>query len=284
MKKFILVFILLPFFLYSESIYPTSLEAFIKEMYLQEKSDLEMVPLYEELLKTFTATKEQAFAQANENQKATSLLVLAALEYYMGRVYQSIDSIETEIEKNTALRGGRLKSLVDFHVSREKIIKHHELSLEYIKNIEALDDEAISATILSEMYALKSEVLNQLCLFKSIDFSIKNFANVDKNARKALSLDPYNIRAFLMVVSSWIYCPPIYGGKPNKALDEMDKFNWPQKLREEDRYNYLLSKAYCYMRNKNNSLATSYLEKALAIYPTNAFSNAMKKIIANGGF
>lgn len=283
-QKLILVLLVVPFFFSAQALLPSQLEEFINQMYLQQKSDSQMAEDYSQLVSEFNQEWVQIKESATSEEKAKFLIRLASLEYYMGRVYQSIDSVQTEINKNAALRAGRLKSLIDFHTSRESIVKHHEAALAHIQKIQDLQESEIPNEILAETYALKSEVLNQLCLFKSIDYSIKNFSYVDRYARKALELNPYNIRAFLMVVSAWIYCPPIYGGKPAKALEQMDKFNWPENLRSEDRYNYLLSKAYCYMRLKDETKATDFLTKALSIYPTNAFSNAMKTIMEQGGF
>lgn len=280
MKKVIFViFIFLSFSLHSQNIYDANLDNFIDESYLQAKSDSEMQLLYSRLT---TALNEEAANIADEQlqQKAINLLRFAILEYYNAKVYISLDTIETALEKNKAERAGKFLNLVDFHKNEQAdILKHLEKSIEYLNKIEKIGLEKLSSVNLAEFYAIKSEVISNLCLFKNVDYTVRNFANVAKNANKSLKANPSSLRGKIIFYSTWVYCPAIYGGKPALALTELNKIDTASISRSEDLFNVLISKAYCLARQNEDEAALIEVEKALKIYPKNIFTLALKKMI-----
>lgn len=256
------------------------LERFIDNMYLQVKADEEMHADYLILLSQL----EKEILEVDGDYLLDYLyLEMIMLEYYMGRVYQSFDSIDIIIAHNRTMRSGELLSLSESYTEREATLWHHERAfslLEELEEIRTVDDKKFQA----ELLALEAEILNQLCLFKSLAFTLRYYPAIGRIAKKALKVDPKNVRGELLLLATKVYSPKVYGGNPTVALEALKEIDLSANIRREDLYNILLSFAYCYLREGQVSLAMKYLDKSLAIYPTNLFSLAMKQLGEAGEF
>lgn len=267
--------------LFAQSFFSADIESFIDQMYLQKKSDDQMKELYNQLLPAYLNKLKEA---KEVSSQGAVLLELVALEYYMGRAFQSFDTIKRTIEHNEAIRAGKLLSLVEFYTARSDTVKHYDRANGYLNQINKLSLDLFDKNFVAEFFAIKSEIINQLCFLKSVDYSLLNFPQIGKFAKRALKYNPNNLRAMQILWATEIYSIPTYGGNPQKAILSLEKIDLNQVPRTEDKYNILLGRAYCYMRLQQNQKAQECLERCLKYYPTCIFPQAMKEILAAGGF
>lgn len=286
MKRFVIGAFLLSFSfitisLTAQNFFSSDIEAFIDQMYLQKKSDAQMKDLYNQLLPAYLHKLKDA---KDVKSQGAVLLELVALEYYMGRAFQSFDTTKRVIDHNAAIRAGKLLSLVEFYTARTDAVKHYERATGYLSQINKLDLDNFEKEFVSEFYAIKAEIINQLCFLKTVDYSLLHFPQIGKFARRALKFNPQNWRALQILWATEIYSVPAYGGNPQKAIVALEKIDLNQAPRKEDKYNILLGRAYCYMRLQENEKAEDFLNRCLKFYPTCTFPLAMKEILAKGGF
>lgn len=253
LKKIVLVFVV--FSLSLVCLTGQDLSSFIDSVYLQEKNDSELRADYELLLPTLTEPYQ-----------------IATLHYYMARAYQSFDTVEICLDHNRAMRKGKFISLFDFYSERENSVLFYEMALEMVES--QVVNEA-------KWIALKADVISQLCLLKSLGYTMGNGLKVEKFAREALKLDPIDVVAQLLIASSKIYPPPIYFGSPKKALSLLDNLQLPDEITNENKFNIALGYGYTYGRLGRIKEALAQIDVALAVYPTNYFALAVRQMIAN---
>lgn len=236
-----------------------SLDSFILDMFLQIKTDQEMFVQYQELKPQLSELSDKV-----------------ALEYYMGRVFQSFDTVEVVLAHNTEMRKGKFIALFGFYAMRDEAITHYENGL-------ALIDDYKDKELSPDLLALKADTISQLCLLKSLGYTMFNGLSIEKLAKQILKRDPNNFRALLLISASSVYPPPVYGGDPKKGIEIISSYLVnPVEKDDEILYNLNLSLAYCYNLQKEFDMALFYIDKALAIYPTNIYANAIKQIIILG--
>lgn len=242
------------------ALHSLSLETFIRDMYLQQKSDSQLKSDYLTLHKS-----ELSVSQA------------VALEYYMARAYQSFDQVSVAVNHNQRMKEGKFLSLMDFYSAREQAVIHYEKGFALLEPLSEKDMEP-------ELLALKADIISQLCLLKSLGYTMVKGPKVKKLARRVLQKDSGNIRAQMLIASARIYPPGVYGGDAKEGIEILDSIQSGDHLSEEERYNISLGYAYCYARLNNQSKSEEYLGEALSIFPSNVFALAVQQMVSRGTF
>lgn len=266
-KRLGLFFSLIFSFVVINKISAVSLNEFIKEVYLQQKDDSQLYELY-------LAVKPNLKTNYD----------IALLNYYMARAYQSFDTIAVATAHNKAMRKGRFISLFDFYSARKEAIDYYELSLEFIKKeLDSYTKDVAKDENYAQFLALKADSISQLCLLKSLSYTVGNGLSVARFAKEVLSIIPNDNRAKMLIASSKIYPPKIYGGDPQDGIKLLNEISLTD-IGDEERFNIYSGYGYCYARLGQKTNALSYIQKALDIYPTNIFLLALKKMVQEDSF
>lgn len=210
-----------------------------------------------------------------------------ALHYYMARAYQFFPTVETCIAYNERVRQGQFLGLDRYYDRREAALLLHEKAFAALQQLkERFSDayEAADAAFSAEMKAMEAEIITQLCLFKSVRYSITHFPKIGLLCKAALKKDGTNPRALLLSLSTPVYSVSAYGGDAQKGLAELNQIDPSLIVRREDEYNYHLSYGYAYMKLGELDKATESITAAAAFYPNAVFPKAMLQIIKEGGF
>lgn len=164
---------------------------------------------------------------------------LSKVEYMIGRAYQNREE-------------------------KEKAADHYDRSL---ANIET----SLSTGDFSEGFRMKSEIISQMCLVKGVGFILANGLKVNEFAEKALKLNPDNGKAIIIIASSKVYPPPLYGGNPRKGMDLMLEAQTKPDIEKDDMFNIYSGVGIAYGKLKDPEKARFWLENALELYPANKF-------------
>jgi tetratricopeptide (TPR) repeat protein len=190
---------------------------------------------------------QEADQQARENLNGSALYaVLARCEYFLGRVYQDLNR-------------------------KDEAVSHFEKTIKLAEESLAQNDGA-DASVRSEAYEMIASGYGHICMLKSTAWVIANGPKVEENAKKALRHDSRNARALYMLSSRWVFGPGLFGD-PKRGIAEMEEIlNGPADKERDSYYNVFTALGYAYMRLNQNQEALSWIQKALALYPTNKYS------------
>lgn len=148
----------------------------------------------------------------------------------------------------------------------EKNKKESILSLEKaITEIEL----ALSKENKSDYWRVMSEAESYIMLQKGVTYIIKNSKNVDAHAKKALELNPNNIKASIIVSGGLINAPSIFGGDIDKGIDLLLLSTKQESITKEENFNVLISLSTAYENKKDKDKAIEFCFNALKIYPNN---------------
>lgn len=146
--------------------------------------------------------------------------------------------------------------------------RHYEKALFYI-------DQSLSMKEYSEGYRMKSEIIAQLCILHlkhyKIWYVLQNGSKVKHYAEKALAFDPENGKAHIIIAALRIYPPRFYGADPQKGIALMFKALQKPNIEQDDLYKIYLGIATAYSKMKKTQRAKLFLEKAIALYPSNQY-------------
>jgi tetratricopeptide (TPR) repeat protein len=141
----------------------------------------------------------------------------------------------------------------------------------YEKGI-ALAEESIAMRPTAAAYEMLSAHYGQACMVKSQGWVMANGLKVEQNAKKALALEPRNAACLYMVASRWAFGPGVFGN-PKRGITELEAIlEGGADLQKDDLFNVYSALGYAYIRLNKNQDALPWIEKSLALYPTNKFS------------
>lgn len=166
---------------------------------------------------------------------------LSRIEYMMGRAYQNVER-------------------------KKQADRHFERGYEYIEASESYGEY-------SESWRMKSEIISQRCLVRGVGYILGNGLNVNKYAEKALELNPDNGKAIIIIASSKVYPPPIYGGNPKKGILLMEEASEKPDIEKDDLFNIYSGYGVGYAKLEDFEKARFWFESALMLYPDNAYVN-----------
>ncbi|MDR1107757.1 MAG: hypothetical protein LBL19_01855 [Spirochaetaceae bacterium] len=183
--------------------------------------------------------------QAEEHLSARELdLMLSRCEYMMGRVY---------------LYDGR----------KEEALSHFEEGM-------ALAQRSLDSEASPEGWVMLAENLSQSCSIRSVGYVMRNGLNVERYAKNALALDSGNTAAQILIASRGVYAPsPLNNLRRGIQMMEDILNNFEIRLQKDDRFNVCVALAYAYVQQKKPLDAKAWLERSLAVYPSNQYAREL---------
>lgn len=176
----------------------------------------------------------------------------ARCDYYMGRSY-------------------------GYAQNKEKAAFYYDRALESIQ-------KALDITEGPEAVLLQGENMSQNCAVKPVSYAVSNGLKIGKLAKQVIDADPKNGAAMYLLYAQYIYAPsPFHNHR--KGIKEMKNIlEIPGiKLENDDMFNITSAIAYAYIQQEKYEEAAPWLEKALAVYPSNFFALDLKKQAAEKG-
>jgi tetratricopeptide (TPR) repeat protein len=173
-------------------------------------------------------------------------VVLSRCEYLMGRVYQD-------------------------HGRKDEAIAHFEKGINLAEMSLSRGSEA-SAPVKAQAYEMIATNIGQLCMLRSTVWVMANGSKVEENAKKARQLDSQNAGSLYLLASRWAFGPGIFGD-PKRGIAELEAILGSQAVLQRDNYfNVYSALAYANLRMNRNHEALSWVQKSIALYPSNKFA------------
>ncbi|MDR2101939.1 MAG: tetratricopeptide repeat protein [Treponema sp.] len=123
-----------------------------------------------------------------------------------------------------------------------------------------------------EGWVMLAENLSQSCSLRTVGYVIRNGPQVERYAEKALALDAGNTAAQILIASRWVYAPsPFNNLKRGIQMMEDILNNFDTRLQKDDRFNVYSAIGYAYLKQKKSQEAKTWLQRSLAVYPTNQY-------------
>lgn len=182
------------------------------------------------------AAKAQPLDEANSN------LVLSRIEYLAGRSWNE---------------GG----------DKKKAIPRFETAVEYARASMKSGEHPGGLMALTKP-------LSELCLLKGMGFLVANGPQISRNARKILAMEPGHPGAMIVLASAKAYPPPIFGGNPKEAIEEMTALIGARSggFEKDDLFDIRMCMGTASSKLGRKEDARLWFEAALALYPSNAYA------------
>jgi tetratricopeptide (TPR) repeat protein len=210
---------------------------------------------------SFCTFREAVYAQN------TGLLELMRL---YTRAKEDIESTFTGADLYTSL--SRCEYLMGLSFQTEG--KKNEAAAFYEQGI-AWAEESLLRQPTSEGYRLLGTNISLLCGARR-SYALLNFGSIEKNANKAIDLDPQNLTAYYLIAAKYVAAPWPFGNtrKGASLLEEITRKNI-ESMEKEDMFNvYLMLELAC-IKLKKDMEAQIWREKAATLYPTNNFISVL---------
>lgn len=116
--------------------------------------------------------------------------------------------------------------------------------------------------------------VSELCLLKDMAFLVSNGPSVSKTARKALAIDPGNVRARVSLAAAKAYPPGIFGGSPPEAVAMMKALirDKPEGFERDDLFDIRVCVATAYGKMGDARMRAEWFSMALELFPANAYA------------
>jgi tetratricopeptide (TPR) repeat protein len=146
---------------------------------------------------------------------------------------------------------------------------HYEKGIEWAK-------KSLAEGATAEGHQMLAENISQSCAVRSVSWAIANGLKVEEYAKEALKLDPQNTAAQYMIAARYIYAPaPFHNYRRGISMMEDIAAANNAHIPKDDLFNVYLAIGYAYSQQKKYPEAQPWLEKALAIYPSNKFARGL---------
>jgi tetratricopeptide (TPR) repeat protein len=254
-----LIFILAGGFLAAQADATVMVDAFRDEMYLQRLSD-------DELYLSYRILRADLAEMALDPRE--KLFQSARAAYYLGRVYQSPDSVDEVPDLIENLRRGKFKNIQKSFPRLTDIISSYEEAL-------VLVSEYLEGGRDARGVRLYAEALSQLSSLKTLGFLVSNGSKIQPLAEEAVSLNQAEIKAHLLLSSRYVYSPAIWGGDPDRGIAMLEDISRIKGADREDRHNIAFITGLAHTMADRWDVARPYFQKALEIYPGNVYAAAM---------
>jgi len=212
---------------------PPWLTAFRDAVYSQNLSIAEAERLFQE-----------ADRQARERLNGSALYAaLSRCEYFLGRVYQ---------DQNR----------------KDEAASHYEKGVTWAEKSLA---EVGAAAVKAEAHEMIASNIGQLCMIRSKTWVMSNGLKVEENAKKARQFDSRNAGALYLLASRWAFGPGVFGD-PKRGITELEAILNQANLEKDTLFNVYSALGYACLRLNRNEEALTWVQKSLALYPTNKFA------------
>jgi tetratricopeptide (TPR) repeat protein len=170
------------------------------------------------------------------------LIMLSRCEYMMGRAYL-------------------------FEERKGQASTHFEAGMAFAQS-------ALDISPGADAWVMLAENLSQNCAARSTSYAISNGLNVEKYSRNALTFDPRNAAAKVILAARWVYAPaPLHNYR--RGLSILNDIIEENNMQKDDRFNVYTGIGYTYIQQRNNAQARIWLSRSLEIYPTNKFVQSL---------
>jgi tetratricopeptide (TPR) repeat protein len=144
-------------------------------------------------------------------------------------------------------------------------------------------EEALAIQADSGAYEMLAANIGQVCMLKPVPWVMANGLRVEQNAKKALALNPRSAAANYLIASRWVFGPGLLGN-PKKGIAEMEAIlNNSEDLQKDEFFNVYSAIGYGYIQLKKHQDALPWVQKSLAIYPSNKFAGDLLSQIQQAG-
>jgi len=200
--------------------------------------------------------------------------------------YKAADSVRIMLikdKKDNTYWSGRLEYLAGRAENELKNWKEADAHLAI--GLKAID-EHLRTCFCDEGWRVKSAIMGQMCLVKIRQFEywwvLMHGLEVSYLANTALKIQPQNGKAHILIASTLVYPPVIYGGNPSKGIEVMNTALAMPDIEKDDQFNIFSGLGIAYGRLDRKEEALAYLNKALELYPGNRYAAEKLKEIASG--
>ncbi|MCL1812729.1 MAG: tetratricopeptide repeat protein [Treponema sp.] len=190
---------------------------------------------------------QEADRRAKENLTGSALYVmLSRCEYLLGRVYQD-------------------------HGRNNEATAHYEKGISLAEQALA-EGAGAAAVVRAEAHEMIASNVGQLCMIKSRAWVMANGLKVEDNAKKARQLNSRNAGALYLLASRWAFGPGVFGD-PKRGITELEAIlNGQADLQKDTYFNVYSALGYACLRLNRYEEALAWVQKSLALYPTNKFA------------
>lgn len=133
----------------------------------------------------------------------------------------------------------------------------------------SLAEESATIEAFSDSWRIMSEASSLLMLQKGMFYIIANFSTGQDQAKTALSIDPENARASLVIAQFLCNAPSIAGGDMDDGIQILSKLSIRTDLIDEDLFYVLLTLSQSQYKNKQVDDALVSCRRAMEIFPGN---------------
>ncbi len=161
--------------------------------------------------------------------------------------------------------------------TKERVDKFKSQNAE--KSLERAYDllgEALELEERSDFLVLRAESLGQLCVLRGLIFAATNGPEVRRMTKRALEIDPENVKGRILQANDRLYTPKLFGGNPREGLTLFTKLVEREDLERDDLFNIYSGIGVGWSMEKNDEKAEEWLSKALEVYPGNIY---LKRIL-----
>ena len=241
--------------------------AFRDEMYLQRIDD-------DELFRRFRFVRaDLGDLEIGERERTFRL---AQASYYMARGFQALDTVQEVLDQDDDLRRGKFKKLQKSYTRLDDIIALYEESM-------ALAEAYMAGGRDGRGVRLYTESLSQLSTLKTLGFLMSNGPKIQPLAEEAVSLDPRDPKARIILASRYVYSPAVWGGDPDRGIEMLEEVKAAGGLDKEDEHNLAVGIGFAHTMAGRWAEAAPYFREALAVYPGNVYAAAMLELSEAGG-
>jgi tetratricopeptide (TPR) repeat protein len=200
--------------------------------------------------------------------------------------YKTADSLRTKVikdKKDNSYWSGRLEYLAGR--AENELQNWKEADAHLAIGLKAIDEHMRTCSC-DEGWRVKSAIMGQMCLVKIRQMEywwvFMHGLEVSYLANTALKIQPRNGKAHILIASTLVYPPVLYGGNPSKGIEVMNTALEMPDIEKDDLFNIFSGLGIAYGRLERREEALAYLNKALELYPGNRYAAEKLKEIASG--
>lgn len=200
--------------------------------------------------------------------------------------YKAADSVRLKFikdKKDKTYWSGRLEYLAGR--AENELRNWKEADAHLAIGLKAIDEHLRTCSC-DEGWRVKSAIMGQMCLVKIRQMEywwvLMHGLEVSYLANTALKLQPQNGKAHILIASTLVYPPVLYGGNPSKGIEVMNTALEMPDIEKDDQFNIFSGLGIAYGRLERREEALAYLNKALELYPGNRYAAEKLKEIASG--
>lgn len=243
------------------------MESFRDEMYCQRIDD-------DELYRQFRILRADLGDLPLDEKERT--FRMAEASYYMARGFQALDTVQEVLDQDQYLRRGKFKKLQKSYTRLDDIIALYEESMAFAEQYMADGRDARGVR-------LYTESLSQLSTLKTLGFLMANGPKIQPLAEEAVSLNPDDPKARMILASRYVYSPSVWGGDPDRGIAMIEEIKARGGLDREARHNTAVGIGFAHTMAERWEEAVPYFREALEVYPGNVYDTAMLQLCEAGG-